>query len=615
MRMTERTISSIRASTPKKRRGPETNSGGSSSRPGSRSGMRMANPSPLKRSNTPMVHTGKRGNILSRRAEEAVRLKDEQLKLLQNQNKKLLQTIENMEKEVQDAKNSVGSLKSACLQAQDENISLRAEVRRAEEEGRLEAEASFQKQIETSQHQIKVMADQNTELLRMLEGEEKKSTNLTSALESLQKKYKAMVADMEDARGRMEKENEEATEAVEKSQQRERELNLELETKQEQLRGLRMNISSLEEKLVKVSNANVELNSQLLDSQRAANAVSDDIQTTADEKISELKKELETTKVKLDIESQERIRFKNEVKDQADQLREMAEKVFQLIERLKTAEAAKRPLETKVERMQKDLREANVRFVRVETERNDADKEARRFGAELKKSRLAEQEAITKLQDMSKLYKAEKSLRMREQRARREAEETRKALSGRVSYLLNKSALDDESRANARIDVKKLEKQMHTVAKKCETLRSQLREAQEANKVLTEAMRLKHEEIEKLHVDSQMRKWDKKAKRRAKQDMKHAKNNIFGKRGNKAFAGYDDDDDDSDDENVIANAKMRGGKRSGLSHGTGFSVVMMQPKGRTKIKIPGLRADKGDERAARLLKKLQVNEFFHLCIK
>ena len=178
---------------------------------------------------------------------------------------------------------------------------------------------------------------------------------------------------------------------------------------------------------------------------------------------------------------------------------------------------------------------------------------------------------------------------------RGEAEETRKALSGRVSYLLNKSALDDESRANARIDVKKLEKQMHTVAKKCENLRSQLREAQEANKVLTEAMRLKHEEIEKLHVDSQMRKWDKKAKRRAKQDMRNAKNNIFGKRRKQGFAGYDDDDDDSDDENVIANAKMRGGKRSGLSHGTGFNVVMMQPKGRTKIKDSELAADKGDE--------------------
>ena len=623
MMMTDRTLSSIRDSTPKKRRGPETNSNGSTSRPGSRpgstsrpgsrSGIRMANPSPLKRSKTPMVHTGKRGNILSRRAEEAVRLKDEQLKLLQNQNKKLLQTIENMETEVQDAKNSVGSLKSACLQAQDENIQLRAEVRRAEEEGRLEAEASFQKQIETSQHQIKVMAEQNTELLRMLEGEEKKSTNLTDALESIQKKYKSMVADMEDARGRMEKENEEANEAVEKSQQRERELNLELETKQEQLRGLRMNISSLEEKLVKVSNTNVELNSQLLDSQRASNAVTDDIQSTAEEKISELKKELETTKVKLDIESQERIRFKNEVKDQADQLREMAEKVFQLIERLKDAEAAKRPLETKLDRMQKDLRDSNVRLVRVETERNDADKEARRFGNELRKSRAAEQEAITKAQDISKLYKAEKSLRTREQRARREAEETRKALSGRVSYLLNKSALDDESRANARIDVKKLEKQMQLIAKKCETLRSKLREAQEANKVLTEAMRLKHEEIEKLHVDSQMRKWDKKAKRRAKQDMRNAKNNVFGKRGNKNNMnnGYDDDDDDDDDDDEpMANVKVRGGKRGGLSHGTGFSVIMKHPKGRTKVKIPGLRADKGDERASRLLKKLQINEFF-----
>ena len=127
MMMTERTLSSIRDSTPKKRRGPETDSKGSSSRPHCRSSIRMANPSPLKRSKTPMVHTGKRGNILSRRAEEAVRLKDEQLKLLQNQNKKLLQTIENMETEVQDAKNSVGGLKSACLQAQDENIALKDE--------------------------------------------------------------------------------------------------------------------------------------------------------------------------------------------------------------------------------------------------------------------------------------------------------------------------------------------------------------------------------------------------------------------------------------------------------------------------------------------------------
>ena len=44
--------------------------------------------SPLKRSKTPMVHTGKRVTYYQDVLSEAVRLKDEQLKLLQNQNKK-----------------------------------------------------------------------------------------------------------------------------------------------------------------------------------------------------------------------------------------------------------------------------------------------------------------------------------------------------------------------------------------------------------------------------------------------------------------------------------------------------------------------------------------------
>ena len=66
-----------------------------------------------------------------------------------------------------------------------------------------------------------------------------------------------------------------------------------------------MNISSLEEKLVKFRMQMLNLTPNYLTAS-VANAVSDDIQTTADEKISELKKELETTKVKLDM------RVKNE---------------------------------------------------------------------------------------------------------------------------------------------------------------------------------------------------------------------------------------------------------------------------------------------------------------
>ena len=583
----------------------------SGKRGGTSTGRNMASPSPLRHAKTPMVNPGKSGNILSRRAEEAVRLKDEQLKLLQNQNRKLLQTIENMEQEVQDAKNSVGSLQSACLQAQDENIALKTEIRRALEEGQLTAETQFQKQIETSQHQIKVMAEQNTELLRLLESEEKKTKSVQTALDTMRTNYKGMVAEMETTRGKLEKDAEEMREGLERSQQRERELNLELEGKQEQARGLRMTINSLEEKLVKVSNANVELNSQLLDSQRAATAATDDVQTTAEEKIGNLEKELDTSRIKIDVELQEKNRLKTEVKDQADQLREMAEKVFQLIERLKDAEAAKRPLEVAVDRMQKDLRESNIRVIRVETERNDADKEARRFGSELKKARKQAEDAVAKKEDTNKLYNAEKKLRNQEQRARREAEESRKALSGRVSYLLNKSALDDESRANARMDVKKLEKTCRELAKTVETLRSKLSNSQEANKVMAEAMRLKHEEIEKLRVDSKMRHWDKKAKNRAKTDMRRAKNNVFGKRGDGESINDPYGDDSDDDIVQSSNTVVRGKKSSGLAHGTGFSVVMMVPKGRTTTKIPGLKADKGDDRAKMLLTKLQINEFFN----
>ena len=139
------------------------------------SNMPENNPSsPLRRAKIPSSQRTTSSDILSRRAQEAVRMKDEQLIVLQDQNKKLLLTITEMEEEVADAKHKLGEVEVAALRVQDENVSLKASVRRAEDEGRLSAEQHFRQQLEASQHQIKVMAEQNTELLRLLEGEEKK---------------------------------------------------------------------------------------------------------------------------------------------------------------------------------------------------------------------------------------------------------------------------------------------------------------------------------------------------------------------------------------------------------------------------------------------------------
>ncbi len=568
-----------------------------------------ATPSPLRR-RTPHDGTmrGESGRgILKERAHEAVRMKDEQLKVLQQQNRKLLGTITDMEEEVADAKHKLGETETAALRVQDENLQLRTSVQRAEEHGRLEAERHFQQEVEASQHQLRVMAEQNTELLRLLEAEEKRSAGQRSELDAYKARYKEAVGELTSVRGQLDEEISSLKDTAKQAQQRERELLAEMESKDEQARGLRMNVASLEDKLVKVSTSNVELNSRLLDQQRVASEQEEAMTAGVDDAVSDLQSTLASRETELEIERREKGRLKGEVAEQADQLKEMAEKVFQLIDRLQQAEQAKRPAEEAAERVGKEVREAKERILRLETERAAADKQARRFGEELRKSRLEAKSAKEKLGEQTKLHRSEKQLRLREARGRQEQAEARKALAGRVSYLMNKSALDDESRANARVDVKRLETQLQQSLKKNEHLHAQLRRSKEANKVLAESMRVKAEELDKMQVDHQMRTWDKeKAGKRADRDKEEIQNRLkFGAKGKQkggggGGAGADGGGGGGGDIEVSG---------SSLSRGSGYTVFKQLPRGREKP-MPGLRAKKDDERAQNLLKKLQVNEFF-----
>ena len=88
----------------------------------------------------------------------------------------------------------------------------------------------------------------------------------------------------------------------------------------------------------------------------------------------ELQNNLSATSTELDIEKRESSRLKLEVIEQADQLKEMAEKVFQLIDRLQQAESAKQPAEQAAVKVGQDLREAKERILRLETERAEAGK-------------------------------------------------------------------------------------------------------------------------------------------------------------------------------------------------------------------------------------------------
>ena len=565
------------------------------------SGGRMvrATPSPMRRS-TPHGGTmaGSPGiSLLKERAHEAVRMKDEQLKVLQQQNRKLLGTITDMEEEVADAKHKLADVETAALKVQDENLQLRTSVQRAEEHGRLEAEQHFQQEVEASQHQLRVMAEQNTELLRLLEAEEKRSSESRTELAEYKTRYKEAVSELSHVRGELDEEVTTLRDTAKSSQQRERELLAEMESKDEQGRGLRMNIASLEDKLVKVSTSNVELNSRLLDQQRDNTEKEEFMQSGVDDALVELQNNLAATSTELDIERREKGRLKSEVMEQADQLKEMAEKVFQLIDRLQTAEQAKLPAEEAAIRVGKELRETKERTLKLETERAEADKQARRFGEEVRRAKQDKQESQQKLVEVTKMHRSEKELRLREARGRQEQQEARKALAGRVSYLMNKAALDDESRANARVDVKKLETQLHQSLKKNENLSAQLARTKEANKVLTESMRMKADEMEKLQMEAQMRTWDKdKAEKRLQKDKSSIqKKGVFGSRRGGGGEG--------------GSAMSVDGKGANLSRGSGYTTIKQLPRGRERP-TPGLRAEKDDERAISLLKKLQVNEFF-----
>ena len=89
--------------------------------------------------------------------------------------------------------------------------------------------------------------------------------------------------------------------------------------------------------------------------------------------------------------------------------------------------------------------------------------------------------------------------------ARKDAEERNKILSGKLAYLINKSAIDDENQASARQDVKRLELQLQQAMADKVALDRENRNAKEANRVLAEAMQIKQKELEQMEIKSQIR--------------------------------------------------------------------------------------------------------------
>jgi myosin protein heavy chain len=189
-----------------------------------------------------------------------------------------------------------------------------------------------------------------------------------------------------------------------------------------------------------------------------------------------------------------------EARDSGEQLREMAEKVFQLLERLKLAELGKtRSMEAlrKKETEMIAMKKKNTRLIKESTKEGKA-----RVKAELDKKVLADQVRALKKHNaqLSQRCREEVKLKIKEHEERAEAQEKVRTLGGRLSFLLNKMQSDEEAKIIQREEAKKMEAQIKSLAERCEELQRKVDETGESNRIITQAMRVKQEELQAASI-------------------------------------------------------------------------------------------------------------------
>jgi chromosome segregation ATPase len=485
-------------------------------------------------------HTAKTGDELRKaresRASEALKMKDEQLKILSDQNVVLLQNLDKVEEEANTIQMEKLAIEQENRSIRDNNFELQSKARAAETQAkRMAAE------VADKDRQLRIMTDQNSELLRLLESEESLTAQLQNELseirtelDEIRQKYGALLMTA--------KSHEElATKAAREGQLRAEEIRLlraeteqlkqvnaelkmktqvEVEALQEQLRVRKEKQYQLLEKLQAQEEAKRQAEDQVAGMEeqlRGLHARTVELETQlqvemrAKQNLEEVNKELQTDNgnlfgqnkelhLKIEKSEKERLRMEAEARDSGEQLREMAEKVFQLLERLKLAELGKTKAMEALKKKEQDmvgLQKKNARLIKEATEEGRA-----KVKAEMDVKVLQEQVRALKKNNASLAQRSKEEASDKVQ-AVEEAEKLRETLKtneARLSYLLNKVAADEEARMVQLDDRKKLEAQVLSFNEKCEELQHKLTEMGESNRVITQAMRLKQEELNALNV-------------------------------------------------------------------------------------------------------------------
>lgn len=469
------------------------------------------------------------------RAAEALRMKDEQLRILTEQNTNLLKTLDKLEEDANAIQLEKIAVEQENRNVRDTNFELQSKARAAETLSK-----RMQTEVSDKEKQLRIMTDQNSELLRLLESEETLTTQLQgevaelrAELDELRQKHNALLTTAkthEELATKAAKEGQLRAEEIrllrvetEQLKQQNTELKMktqvEVEALQEQLRVRKEKQYQLLEKLQAQEEAKRQAEDQVAGMEeqlRGLHARNVDleaqikVESRGKFNVEEANKELQIEngnfysqnkelQAKIERSEKERVRMEAEARDSGEKLREMAEKVFQLLERLKLAELGKSKAMEALKKKELDmvsLQKKNARLIKESTEEGKA-----RVKAEMDVKVLQDQVRALKKNNttLAQKSKEEATLKVKAMEEGEQLNEKLKSVEARLSFLLNKVQADEETRVIQAEDRKKLEAQVISYSEKCEELQHKLTEMGEANRVITQAMRLKQEELNDLN--------------------------------------------------------------------------------------------------------------------
>jgi hypothetical protein len=416
----------------------------------------------------------------------------------------------------------------------DTNFELQSKTRAAETLAK-----RIQIEVTDKEKQLRIMTDQNSELLRLLEGEEALGAKLQgevgelrAELDELRQKYNALLTTA--------KTHEElATKAAKEGQLRAEEIRLlrieveqlkqqnielkmktqiEVEALQEQLRVRKEKQYQILEKMQAQEEAKRQAEDQVAGMEeqlRGLHARNIDLETQSKvesrskNNIEEANKELQLDNFnlssqnrelqsKIEKSEKERLRMEAEARVSGEKLREMAEKVFQLLERLKLAELGKSKAMEALKKKELDmisLQKKNARLIKESTEESKV-----KVKVEMDNKVLLEQIRALKKNNtaLAQKSKEEGILRMKVSEERDQLDEKLKTMESRISFLLNKVQADEEARILQAEDRKKLESQVLTYNERNEELQRKVTELAESNRLVTHSVRVKQEELSEV---------------------------------------------------------------------------------------------------------------------